>query len=58
MRLSQPDALLPKTRRSSDMTETGYDLDEAYQINGPADARKMYGAWQDYPRHLARHPDL
>jgi SAM-dependent methyltransferase len=27
------------------MTETGYDLDEAYQINGPDDARKMYGDW-------------
>lgn len=27
------------------MTETGYDLDEAYQINGPEDARKMYGDW-------------
>ncbi len=27
------------------MTDTGYDLDEAYQINGPADARKMYGDW-------------
>lgn len=27
------------------MSDDGYDLDEAYQINGPADARKMYGDW-------------
>lgn len=27
------------------MTEPGYDLDKAYQINGPADAQKMYGDW-------------
>ncbi|CAN1485087.1 SmtA SAM-dependent methyltransferases [Paracoccaceae bacterium] len=27
------------------MTETTYDLDGAYQINGPDDARKMYGDW-------------
>lgn len=27
------------------MTDTRYDLDEAYQINGPAEARKMYGDW-------------
>jgi SAM-dependent methyltransferase len=28
-----------------DMTADGYDLDEAYQINGPEAARKMYGDW-------------
>jgi SAM-dependent methyltransferase len=27
------------------MTETAYALDEAYQINGPEDARRMYGDW-------------
>jgi SAM-dependent methyltransferase len=27
------------------MEETSYDLDEAYQIHGPADARRMYGDW-------------
>jgi SAM-dependent methyltransferase len=27
------------------MTETTYGLDGAYQINGPDDARKMYGDW-------------
>jgi SAM-dependent methyltransferase len=29
------------------MTDAGYDLDEAYQINGPEDARRMYGAWAE-----------
>lgn len=27
------------------MTDAGYDLDEAYEIDGPEDARKMYGDW-------------
>jgi SAM-dependent methyltransferase len=27
------------------MSDDGYDLDEAYQINGPEDAKKMYGDW-------------
>jgi SAM-dependent methyltransferase len=27
------------------MTDASYDLDEAYQINGPDDARRMYGDW-------------
>lgn len=27
------------------MTQAGYDLDEAYEINGPEDARRMYGDW-------------
>lgn len=27
------------------MDEASYDLDEAYRINGPADARRMYGDW-------------
>lgn len=27
------------------MDQTSYDLDEAYQINGPQDARRMYGDW-------------
>lgn len=27
------------------MTDTSYDLDGAYQINGPAEAREMYGDW-------------
>jgi SAM-dependent methyltransferase len=27
------------------MNDPGYDLDEAYDINGPDDARKMYGDW-------------
>ena len=27
------------------MTDPSYDLDEAYEINGPADARRMYGDW-------------
>jgi SAM-dependent methyltransferase len=27
------------------MTDDGYDLDEAYQINGPDGARRMYGNW-------------
>lgn len=27
------------------MTEASYDLDQAYEINGPADARRMYGDW-------------
>jgi SAM-dependent methyltransferase len=27
------------------MDDLGYDLDEAYQINGPEDARRMYGDW-------------
>lgn len=29
------------------MNDTGYDLDEAYQINGPEDARRMYGDWAE-----------
>jgi SAM-dependent methyltransferase len=29
------------------MTDPGYDLDEAYQINGPDDARRMYGDWAE-----------
>lgn len=29
------------------MADDGYDLDEAYQINGPADARRMYGDWAE-----------
>lgn len=27
------------------MADDAYDLDEAYQINGPEDARRMYGDW-------------
>lgn len=27
------------------MTDDGYDLDEAYQIDGPDGARRMYGDW-------------
>jgi SAM-dependent methyltransferase len=27
------------------MTDASYDLDEAYEINGPEDARRMYGDW-------------
>jgi SAM-dependent methyltransferase len=27
------------------MTDTTYDLEEAYQINGPDEARRMYGDW-------------
>jgi SAM-dependent methyltransferase len=27
------------------MTDASYDLDKAYEINGPEDARRMYGAW-------------
>jgi SAM-dependent methyltransferase len=27
------------------MTDPSYDLDEAYEINGPADARRLYGDW-------------
>lgn len=27
------------------MQDAAYDLDEAYQINGPEDARRMYGDW-------------
>lgn len=27
------------------MTDDGYDLDEAYQIDGPDAARRMYGDW-------------
>ncbi len=27
------------------MTGEGYDLDHAYQISGPSDARRMYGDW-------------
>lgn len=27
--------------------DDGYDLDEAYQIDGPEDARRMYGAWAE-----------
>jgi SAM-dependent methyltransferase len=27
------------------MEDAGYDLDEAYQIDGPDDARRMYGDW-------------
>jgi SAM-dependent methyltransferase len=27
------------------MTDVSYDLDKAYEINGPEDARRMYGDW-------------
>jgi SAM-dependent methyltransferase len=27
------------------MNDPSYDLDEAYEINGPADARRLYGDW-------------
>ncbi|MES2916622.1 MAG: class I SAM-dependent methyltransferase [Pseudomonadota bacterium] len=27
------------------MTDTTYDLEQAYQINGPDEARRMYGDW-------------
>jgi SAM-dependent methyltransferase len=27
------------------MPDTSYDLDKAYEINGPEDARRMYGDW-------------
>ena len=29
------------------MIEEAYDLEEAYQINGPEDARRMYGDWAE-----------
>jgi hypothetical protein len=29
------------------MTEGAYDLDEAYQIHGPKDARRLYGDWAE-----------
>jgi SAM-dependent methyltransferase len=29
------------------MTQAGYDLDQAYDIHGPDDARKMYGNWAE-----------
>jgi SAM-dependent methyltransferase len=29
------------------MTDDAYDLDEAYQINGPEDARRLYGDWAE-----------
>ena len=29
------------------MSLDGYDLDEAYEINGPDEAREMYGAWAE-----------
>lgn len=29
------------------MSLDGYDLDEAYEINGPDEARRMYGAWAE-----------
>lgn len=29
------------------MADTAYDLDGAYQINGPEDARRMYGNWAE-----------
>jgi len=29
------------------MADPDYDLDDAYEINGPAEARKMYGAWAE-----------
>jgi hypothetical protein len=27
------------------MTDDGYDLDQAYEINGLLEARRMYGSW-------------
>lgn len=27
------------------MSDEGYDLEQAYEINGPEDARRMYGDW-------------
>jgi SAM-dependent methyltransferase len=29
------------------MTETAYDLDEAYEISGPEQARRLYGDWAE-----------
>jgi SAM-dependent methyltransferase len=29
------------------MTLDGYDLDQAYEINGPEDAKRMYGDWAE-----------
>ncbi|MCB6178041.1 class I SAM-dependent methyltransferase [Rhodobacter sp. Har01] len=29
------------------MSLDGYDLDQAYEINGPEEARQMYGAWAE-----------
>lgn len=29
------------------MSLDGYDLEEAYEINGPDEARRMYGAWAE-----------
>ncbi|OYW51879.1 MAG: hypothetical protein B7Z31_13315 [Rhodobacterales bacterium 12-65-15] len=29
------------------MTEADYDLDDAYQIKGPEDARRVYGEWAE-----------
>ena len=29
------------------MSLDGYDLDQAYEINGPEDARRMYGDWAE-----------
>ena len=29
------------------MTDAAYDLDEAYEINGPEEARRLYGDWAE-----------
>jgi SAM-dependent methyltransferase len=42
MRPLQPAASLTKGK---DMSNISYDLDKAYEINGPDDARRMYGDW-------------
>lgn len=37
------------------MSETAYDLDKAYEIHGPDDARRMYGDWAPtYEESFAR----
>jgi SAM-dependent methyltransferase len=33
------------------MSDAPYDLDEAYEINGPGDARRMYGNWASTYEH-------
>jgi SAM-dependent methyltransferase len=42
MRSLQPAA---RQTRGQTMPNRSYDLDKAYEINGPEDARRMYGDW-------------
>jgi ubiquinone/menaquinone biosynthesis C-methylase UbiE len=39
------DIFVMQTQGAAMRDTTRYDLDEAYEINGPDDARKMYGNW-------------